>query len=88
MPEVYEFLEAESFKYAIRLPANWVLQDCVAHLLKPPVGRPLNDVRHYYASFSYQAGTGTSPGGSSTRSNSIQAAFARGSTLIRFVAQA
>ena len=25
-PEVYEFLEAEGFKYAIRLPANGVLQ--------------------------------------------------------------
>ncbi len=61
MPEVYEFLEAESFKYAIRLPANWMLQDCVAHLLKRPVGRPLNDVRHYYASFSYQAGTWDKP---------------------------
>jgi len=26
MPEVYEFLEAERIKYAIRLPANQVLQ--------------------------------------------------------------
>ena len=56
-PEVYEFLEAEDFKYAIRLPANRVLQDSIAHLLKRPIGRPPNDVRRYYASFSYQAGT-------------------------------
>ena len=35
-PEVYEFPEAEGFKYAIRLPANRVLQGCIAHLLKRP----------------------------------------------------
>ena len=38
-PEVYEFLEAEDFSYAIRLPANKVLQGSIAHLLKRPVGR-------------------------------------------------
>lgn len=57
MPEVYEFLEAVGFRYAIRLPANKVLQERIAHLLKRPVGRPPNDVRRYYASFSYQAGS-------------------------------
>ena len=36
-PEVYEFLEAEDFSYAIRLPANKVLQGSIAHLLKRPV---------------------------------------------------
>jgi len=56
-PDVYQFVEAEDFKYAIRLPANKVLQESVAHLLKRPVGRPPNDVRRYYASFTYQAGT-------------------------------
>src|SRR5258708_15407329 len=40
MPEVYEFLEAERIKYAIRLPANRVLQDRIGYLLKRPVGRP------------------------------------------------
>ncbi len=39
-PEVYSFLEAESFRYAIRLPANAVLQRRIVHLLKRPVGRP------------------------------------------------
>jgi len=39
-PEVYEFLEAERIKYAIRLPANRVLQDRIGYLLKRPVGRP------------------------------------------------
>jgi hypothetical protein len=33
MPEVYEFLEAERIKYAIRLPANRVLQDSISYLL-------------------------------------------------------
>ena len=54
-PEVYEFLEAEGFLYAIRLSANRVLQECIAHLLTRPVGRPPNRVRRYYASFSYRA---------------------------------
>src|SRR5919202_3328006 len=38
-PEVYECLEAEGYGYAIRLPANAVLQKRIAHLLKRPVGR-------------------------------------------------
>ena len=54
-PEVYEFLEAESFLYAIRLPANRVLQQSIAHLLRRPVGRPPKEVRRYHASFSYKA---------------------------------
>ena len=39
-PEVYELLEAEDIGYAIRLPANCVLQERIAHLLTRPVGRP------------------------------------------------
>jgi hypothetical protein len=39
-PEIYEFLEAEGMGYAIRLPANRVLQDKIGYLLKRPVGRP------------------------------------------------
>jgi hypothetical protein len=54
-PEVYEFLEAEGFKYAIRLPANAILEEHLAHLLTRPVGRPSHDVRRFHASFSYQA---------------------------------
>jgi len=41
-PEVDEYLEAESIKYAIRLPANPVLQERIGHLLTRPVGRPPN----------------------------------------------
>ncbi len=54
---MYEYLEAEGFLYAIRLPRNQVLQESIAHLLTRPVGRPPNHVLRYYASFSYQAGS-------------------------------
>ena len=36
-------------------PANRVVQDKIGHLLKRPVGRPSQEVRRYYASFTYQA---------------------------------
>ena len=39
-PDVYEFLEAEEIKYAIRLAANRVLQNRIGYLLRRPVGRP------------------------------------------------
>ncbi len=56
-PEIYEFLEAEGFKYTIRLPANTVLQASIGWLLKHPVGRPPHEVRRYHASFRYRAGS-------------------------------
>src|SRR5262249_58812643 len=43
-PEMYEYLEAEGIGYAIRLPANRVLQDRIGYLLKRPVGRPPHEV--------------------------------------------
>jgi hypothetical protein len=61
MPGVYDCLEAERIKYAIRLPANQVLQSRIGYLLKRPVGRPPNEVRRYYANFTYQAGSWTKP---------------------------
>jgi hypothetical protein len=54
-PEMYEFLEAEGMGYAIRLPADRVLQEKIGYLLKRPVGRPPHEVRRYYASFGYRA---------------------------------
>ena len=60
-PEVYEFLEAEGYKYTIRLPANRILQERIGYLLKRPVGRPPITARRYYASFSYQAQSWTMP---------------------------
>jgi hypothetical protein len=53
-PEVYEFLEAERIKFAIRLPANQVLQSKIGYLLP-------NEVRRLHANFSYQAGSWTKP---------------------------
>jgi Transposase DDE domain group 1 len=60
-PDVYEFLEAERIKYAIRLPANRILQERIGHLLTRPIGRPPNEARRYYANFTYQAGSWTKP---------------------------
>jgi len=61
MPGVYEYLEAERIKYAMRLPANQVLQNRIGYLLKRPVGRPPNEVRRYFANFTYLAGSWTKP---------------------------
>ena len=59
MPGVYECLEAERIKYAVRLPANQVLQNRIGYLLKRRVGRPPNEVRRYYANLTYQAASWT-----------------------------
>ena len=61
MPGIYEYLEAEGIKYAIRIPTNRVLQDRIGYLLTRPVGRPPNHVRRSHASFHYQAGSWTKP---------------------------
>ncbi len=58
-PGIHEFLEAEGYKYTIRLPANAVLQERIGWLLKRPVGRPPHAVRRTYASLSYQAASWT-----------------------------
>jgi hypothetical protein len=54
-PEIYELLEHEGIRYAIRLPANQVLQRQIGHLLTRPVGRPPRKPIVSYASFHYQA---------------------------------
>ena len=60
-PDVYEYLEADGIKYAIRLPANRVLQERIGYLLKRPVGRPSIHVRRSHANFTYQAGSWSKP---------------------------
>jgi hypothetical protein len=80
-PEMYEYLEAEGIGYAIRLPANRVLQDRIGYLLKRPGGQPPHDVRRYYASFSYQAQSGTRRATSWPRSSGIPASCTRASAL-------
>jgi hypothetical protein len=58
-PDVYECLEAERIKYAIRLPANGVAGE--DRLSPDAAGRPPNHVRRSYANFHYQAGSWTKP---------------------------
>ncbi|MCR9074253.1 MAG: IS1380 family transposase [Alphaproteobacteria bacterium] len=57
LPDLYDYLVAEGYKYTIRLKANAVLRGHIAHLLKRPVGRPPKYVLRFYAGFSYQAGS-------------------------------
>ena len=54
-PEVYEYLESRDTGYAMRLPANGVLQRNIRHLLKRPVGRPPKKPVVRYHDFVYQA---------------------------------
>src|ERR1017187_377818 len=60
-PEVYEFLEAEGYGYAIRLPANDVLQREIEPLLTRPVGRPSNAPVVWYAGFYIRRRVGNAP---------------------------
>jgi hypothetical protein len=60
-PEVYEFLEAEGFEYAIRLPSNDVLQREIEPLLTRPVGRPSNAPVVRYHDFRYRADSWSRP---------------------------
>ena len=55
IPELFDYLEANDFGYAIRLKANKVLERRVGHLLKRRRGRPSNTVERHYANFTYQA---------------------------------
>jgi len=60
-PELYEYLEAEGYGYAIRLPAKNPLYEKIDHLLTRPVGRPPKKPIVWYASFEYQASTWAEP---------------------------
>ncbi len=55
IPELYELLEAEGYRFAIRLKANPILQEHITHLLTRPVGRPPKGPQRFYHSFNYQA---------------------------------
>ena len=48
-------LESEDYLYAIRIPANDVLEREIAHLLKRPVGRPPKKPIVLYTGFMYRA---------------------------------
>ena len=76
---IYEFLEAKSFGYAIRLLANTILQGniTVAYRLKLLVGSSPKKVRRYSANFCHWAGppVGLRRAGSSPRLSGIWVNF-------------
>ena len=55
IPELYSFLEAERYLYAIRLKSNAVLERQIEHLLTRPMGRPPKKPVVRYHDFMYQA---------------------------------
>jgi len=60
-PKVCQYLEAEVYLYAIRLPDNDVLQRQIEPLLTRPAGRPSNEPVVWYADFFYQADSWDKP---------------------------
>ena len=60
-PELYEYLESKSIGYAIRLPANDVLQKEIAHLLVRPTEWPSRKPIVSYHDFGYQAQSWSTP---------------------------
>jgi hypothetical protein len=55
IPELYTFLEAEGYQYAIRLKSNGLLEREIEHLLTRPMGRPPKKPIIRYHDFLYQA---------------------------------
>jgi len=54
-PEIYRYLEAEGYFYAMRLKENSVLHKKIEHMLMRPVGRPPKKPIVWYHSFRYKA---------------------------------
>ncbi len=54
-PELYEYLEQEKVGYAIRLPANQVIQEQIQPLLERPTEWPSREPIVCYHDFAYQA---------------------------------
>ncbi|EFO28556.1 transposase [Roseibium sp. TrichSKD4] len=62
IPELYETLEAEGYRYAIRLKKNAVLEEKISHQLTRPVGRPSKTkIKRFYEVFEYQAASWSKP---------------------------
>src|SRR5947209_3954150 len=61
LPTLYEALERRGVSYAIRLPANDVLERAIEDLLARPRGRPSHAPLVRYRSFSYQAASWDRP---------------------------
>ena len=61
-PAIYARREEAGYFYAIRLPANNVLREKIAHRLTRPVGRhSLTKVKRFYEDFEYQAASWDKP---------------------------
>ena len=54
-PELYEYLEQGKIEYAIRLPANQVIQEQIQPLLERPTEWPSREPIVSYHDFAYQA---------------------------------
>ena len=61
LPALYEALERRGVRYAIRLPANDVLERRIEGLLTRPRGRPSHAPLVRYRSFEYQAASWSRP---------------------------
>ncbi len=61
LPALYEALERRDVAYAIRLPANQVLEGTIEDLLTRPRGRPSYAPLVRYRSFQYQAASWDRP---------------------------
>src|SRR5229473_2735834 len=61
LPALYEALERRGVRYAIRLPANDVLERAIEDLLVRPRGRPSYAPLVRYRSFAYQAASWARP---------------------------
>jgi len=61
LPALYEALERRGVRYAIRLPANDVLERHIEDLLTRPRGRPSHAPLVRYRSFEYQAASWSRP---------------------------
>src|SRR5690242_3462959 len=61
LPVLYEALERRGVRYAIRLPANQVLERRIEDLLTRPRGRPSHAPLVRYRSFQYQAASWDRP---------------------------
>src|SRR3989441_1011492 len=61
LPTLYEALERRGVRYAIRLPANDVLERAIEDLLTRPRGRPSHAPLVRYRSFQYQAASWDRP---------------------------
>ena len=81
-PELYELLEAEGIGYAIRMPANRVLQEGIGHLLTRPVGRPPRQRRSSSPASTTGRRAGPGRAGSWPRSRGTRASSIRASASL------